>query len=269
MSKLFKLDLPSSPGVYRFLNGEGKLIYVGKAKNLKRRIAQYRNAKRCKAHAKMRKLKKETHQILFETCPSEVEALLLETELIQAHRPKWNVSGAFFFLYPMLGIKREQGMFYLCYTTYPESFSGFDLHGAFRSRARTRDCFYALVDLLKLIGHSLPHKQLFKNDFATIDPKKGKIYGFRQVPDAWQSMVDAFLKGESFDAIQDLALMLLDRPTALANSKDTEEKLHQIRAFWRHEATSLKKAIGQCPHFAYPVSQKDRDLLFISYRARV
>ena len=61
--------------------------------------------------------------------------------------------------------------------------------------------------------------------------------------------------------------MLLDRPTALAKASETEEKLHEIRAFWKHEALPLRKVILELGTQSYPITQTDRDLLFIQYRS--
>ncbi len=267
MTAVFNLELPSSPGVYRFLNGKGELIYIGKAKNLRRRLAQYRNAKRCKAHAKMRKLKKEAKQILFEVCETELQALLLETRLIQTHRPKWNVAGAFFFLYPLIGIRKAGQEWHLCYTTEPEAFPDFRFFGAFRSRLLTREFYFALTDLLKFMGHPVPFKQILKNHVFG-EKKRGLVFGFRQIPSEWQDQMEHFLRGESFEAIEELSILLLDRPSAVLRSKETEEKLHLIRSFYRQEVLPLKKAILRNNYPSYPVAQKERDVLFILDRSQ-
>lgn len=93
----FLLSVPTSPGIYRIYDNQSQLIYVGKAKNLKRRIGQYRNAKRRKKHQKMQKIIQNADRIQFDICASELDAELMETQLIQAFRPKWNTAGAFFF----------------------------------------------------------------------------------------------------------------------------------------------------------------------------
>src|SRR6202000_2183889 len=100
-------------------------------------------AKRRKAHAKMRNIVAEAHRLEFESCANESQALHLEMTWIQRHRPKWNVAGAFYFLYPMIGVKIDAGNLSLCYTTEPELFPDFQFHGAFRSRSKTREGFFA------------------------------------------------------------------------------------------------------------------------------
>lgn len=257
--------LPGSPGVYRFFDESDALIYVGKAKNLRRRIAQYRNARRCKAHAKMKRIKAEACRLEWELCTNEFEALALETRLIQTHRPRWNVAGAFHFLYPMVGVCLKEGHFYLCYTLTPEAFSSFEFHGAFRSRERTREAFFALSDLLRLIGHPISKSNLAKS--GVLGSAKGYVYGFRQISEEWKNRLDAFLRGEDFNAIEELSLQLLERPSAIAKRKETQELLYSIRRFWRHEVMTLSRARSHSKWKDYPVSQKDRDLIFIALRS--
>ncbi|MBS1960663.1 MAG: GIY-YIG nuclease family protein [Bdellovibrionales bacterium] len=261
-------SLPESPGIYRFYAEDGALIYVGKAKNLRRRVSQYRNARRRKKHAKMRKIVAEATRLEFEVCADEFAALKLENEWIQAHRPKWNVAGAFYFLYPMIGVANADGVLRLCYTTVPERFPEHVFHGAFRSRERTRDAFFALAELLRLIGHPMPRG---KRGRATAQPPapRGSTYdyGFRQIPAEWSARIDGFFRGEDFGAIEELAVLLLDRPTAVARRAETQTLLRTIRLFWRHEAVPLRLARERAGFGAYPVPQRERDRLFIALRA--
>jgi predicted GIY-YIG superfamily endonuclease len=259
--------LPALPGVYRFFDEKNELIYIGKAKNLRRRISQYRNAKRRKAHAKMKKIVSEAVRLEHEICENELQALKLENELIQKHRPKWNIAGAFYFLYPMIGIRiNSEGQLFFCYTTNPEEHPQFNFHGAFRSRQRTREGFFSLMELLRLIGHFIPKNHLLKEGLILSPKKYEYIYGFRQIPTEWSSKLGAFFKGEDFSAIEELSLLLLDKPSATAKSAETQDRLREIRSFWRHEIQKLKKARESQNHQSYPITQKERDQLFITVR---
>lgn len=262
-------DLPESPGIYRFYDGTGALIYVGKAKNLRRRLSQYRNAKRRKKHAKMRKIVADAVRLEHEVCADEFAALKLETEWIQRHRPRWNVAGAFFFLYPMLGVAFEDGVLRLCYTTLPEAHPGYRFHGAFRSRERTREAFFALVELLRLVGHPMPKARATARNAEVPPVPRGSTYarGFRQIPPSFATKIEPFLRGEDFGALEELAVLLLDRPTAVARRVETQERLRTIRLFWRHEAQTLRRARERTRWEAYPVPQRERDLVFIALRA--
>lgn len=258
----FLEKLPCLPGVYRFFDSDGKIIYIGKAKNLKRRLSQYRNPKRRKKHRKMRKIVEDASSVEFQVCQTELEAVLLETQLIQQFRPKWNVVGAFFFLYPMIGIKYTEQGIYFCYTTQPEHFSGFSFHGAFRSRDLTREAFFSLMKILNYVGHSISNA---KSEFHSI-PKYSYIYGFRQLPEDLNPHWEAFWKGESKEILEYLILNLVENAGARKNSKAIQLLFQSLARFWKHEACPLFRARNLSQYLNYPVSQKDRDLIFLKIR---
>ena len=82
--------LPDQPGVYRMLNAAGDVLYVGKAKSLKKRVSAYA---RGGVHAdRLTRMVAETAEMLFVTTGSETEALLLESNLIKQLKPRYNVS---------------------------------------------------------------------------------------------------------------------------------------------------------------------------------
>jgi len=83
-------QLPDLPGVYRYYNKEGKLIYVGKAKNLKKRVGSYFN-KNSGINQKTRRMVREIHSIEITIVNSEFDALLLENNLIKKAQPRYNV----------------------------------------------------------------------------------------------------------------------------------------------------------------------------------
>lgn len=84
-------NLPQSPGVYQFKDATGKIIYVGKAKNLKNRVKSY-FVKSQPLNPKLTALVSKINDIEIIVTPSEVEALILEANLIKKFKPKYNVS---------------------------------------------------------------------------------------------------------------------------------------------------------------------------------
>lgn len=82
--------LPNQPGVYKYYNGDGVLIYVGKAKSLKKRVASYFN-KSAGLNIKTRRMVREIKKIEFTLVNSEFDALLLENNLIKKTQPKYNI----------------------------------------------------------------------------------------------------------------------------------------------------------------------------------
>jgi excinuclease UvrABC nuclease subunit len=263
LGQTFLDSVPHGPGIYRIYDSESCFIYVGKAKNLRRRIGQYKNAKRRKKHRKMRKILESAARIDFEVCKSELDAELLETQLIQSFRPKWNVVGAFFFLYPMIGMKMTENTTFFCYTTQPDLFEDFSFFGAFRSREITGEAFFSLMRLLNYIAHRVPQK---KSKSAPPLPKYSYIYGFRQLSSDWVSHCSEFWKGTSNYVLENLIMDLVENAGARKNAEEVQSQINDLSRFWRHEATPLLRAREGASHPEYPVSQKDRDLIFLKYR---
>ncbi|MCO6177780.1 excinuclease ABC subunit UvrC [Ciceribacter sp. RN22] len=85
----FVKKLPNSPGVYRMMNAEGDVLYVGKARSLKKRVGNYAQGR---VHSnRIARMVRETAHMEFVTTRTEVEALLLEANLIKRLRPRFNV----------------------------------------------------------------------------------------------------------------------------------------------------------------------------------
>ncbi len=98
-------SLPDGPGVYQYYDKEDKILYVGKAKNLKKRVASYFN----KIHdtAKTNVLVKKIVSIKHIVVPTETDALLLENNLIKTLQPRYNVMLRDDKTYPWICIKKE------------------------------------------------------------------------------------------------------------------------------------------------------------------
>ena len=117
-------NLPNKPGVYRFFDAHQKIIYVGKAKDLKKRVSQYFQKK--SQDKKTAALVEKIADIQITVTDNENQALLLELNLIKAHRPKYNIllrddkSYPFLFLseeaFPRLdyhrGTRKEKGRYF-------------------------------------------------------------------------------------------------------------------------------------------------------------
>ncbi len=82
--------LPDAPGVYRMINAKGEVLYVGKAKSLKKRVASY--ARGVTHSHRIARMVSETTEMIFISTQSESEALLLEANLIKRLKPRYNVS---------------------------------------------------------------------------------------------------------------------------------------------------------------------------------
>ena len=98
--------LPNSPGVYQYFDADDNIIYVGKAKNLKKRVASYFN----KNHedGKTRILVKKIASVKHIVVATETDALLLENNLIKKYQPRYNVLLKDDKSYPWICIKKER-----------------------------------------------------------------------------------------------------------------------------------------------------------------
>ena len=105
-TKIILKTIPEDPGVYQFLNNNKTIIYVGKAKNLKKRVSSY-----FQKNIKSRKtinLVKNTQFIEHVVVKSESDALLLENSLIKKNQPKYNILLRDDKTYPWICIKNER-----------------------------------------------------------------------------------------------------------------------------------------------------------------
>lgn len=97
--------LPDKPGVYQYFNEKGEIIYVGKAKNLKKRVTSYFS--KTLENNKTRLLVKAISDIQYIVVDTELDALLLENNLIKEYKPKYNIQLKDDKTYPWICIKKE------------------------------------------------------------------------------------------------------------------------------------------------------------------
>ncbi|GAB4328718.1 MAG: excinuclease ABC subunit UvrC [Bacteroidales bacterium] len=99
-------SLPGKPGVYQYYDKEGKILYIGKARNLRKRVASYFNRDN-EASGKLRVLVKKIAEIRFLVVDTETDALLLENNLIKQYQPRYNVLLKDDKSFPWICIKKE------------------------------------------------------------------------------------------------------------------------------------------------------------------
>jgi excinuclease ABC subunit C len=99
-------QIPTHPGVYQFFNSDGKIIYIGKAKNLRNRVRSYFQSKKHQM-AKTISLVKNIDNLDWIVVRNEVEALMTEANLIKAHRPRYNIDLKDDKAYPFIRITKE------------------------------------------------------------------------------------------------------------------------------------------------------------------
>ena len=145
------LNLPEKPGSYQYYDDEGTIIYVGKAKNLKRRVSSYFNKEQLSRKTAM--LVSKIRNITYTVVNSEEDALLLENSLIKQYKPRYNVLLKDDKTYPYIAVSNE----YLprIFKTRHRERRGATYYGPY-SHLPT---MYALLDLCQRLYHPRPCHQ--------------------------------------------------------------------------------------------------------------
>ncbi len=256
--------VPTAPGTYIFRNAEGEALYVGKARNLRARLRQYRQASGGRRGLRMRGIVAEAAGLAWEVAETELAAELRELALIQQLRPPLNIVGAHAAGYPFWGVRiGADGVVAFCHVAAAETAKGFALHGAWRSRGRSLAAFSALMRLLALLGHPEPARRAR----ASAPELRGRIVAFRQLSVALAAGAGAFLRGDGDAWLGDLCLALLERASARRRPEEVQADLALLRRFWRDEVAVLRQACEATGFSAWPVPQEARDPLLLRVRA--
>jgi excinuclease ABC subunit C len=155
--------LPSEPGVYQYFDKEDVIIYVGKAKNLKKRVASYFNKNH--ENGKTRVLVKKIFRIKHIVVNTETDALLLENNLIKKYKPRYNILLKDDKTYPWICIKKER--FPRIFMTRRVLKDGSEYFGPYTSIKTVR----ILLDLIKELysirtcAHDLSYKNVSEGKY--------------------------------------------------------------------------------------------------------
>ena len=158
-------SLPEEPGVYQFFDKDNEIIYIGKAKNLKKRVSSYFT----KSHDtnKLKLLVKSIDKIERIIVDTEMDALLLENNLIKKYKPKYNVLLKDDKSYPWLCIKKEP--FPRVFYTRKAIRDGSEYYGPYRN-------VKTVITLLEIIKEIYPLRTCnYKLTKENIDNKKFKL----------------------------------------------------------------------------------------------
>src|SRR6201994_4112354 len=139
--QLIANSIPLEPGIYKYFDSRKDLLYVGKAKNLRKRVSSYFN--KTLSNYKTYELVRRIHTIEFTLVNSEQDAFLLENSLIKQFQPRFNINLKDDKTYPYIVIKNEP--FPRVFLTRRKINDGSEYLGPFTSVGRVRE----LLDLVK------------------------------------------------------------------------------------------------------------------------
>ncbi len=142
-------NLTSRPGVYRMLNADGEVIYVGKARNLRKRVGSYFTGNQQAQAPKTRLMLKHVAGVEVTVTNTETEALILENNLIKAHKPRYNVLLRDDKSYPYIYVSTEHEAPRLSYYRGARSGAG-RYFGPFPSTRAVRESLHHLQKLFRL-----------------------------------------------------------------------------------------------------------------------
>lgn len=204
----FFARIPQSAGVYFMRSSSNAILYIGKAKSLRKRLRSYRNARPEECPQNVRALLQKVRKIDWELCVDEAEAFRRERELIRAVVPPYNIADAWLedYLYIALSTpEKNQLRFYL---SSEEDFEeGLSVHGCYLQRRLTKRAYSALIRLLYL---SEVRKDRFYIPAKLAKP--APLYDYTlKINDAaqWQRLISGFLHGKHSPLIKRLVDALL------------------------------------------------------------
>ncbi len=207
--------MPQKPGVYRYYNKEGKVIYVGKAKNLRKRVASYFN----KLHdsGKLRLLVKKISDIKIIVTETEQDALLLENNLIKKYQPRYNVMLKDDKSFPWICIKKEP--FPRVFPTRHIKNDGSEYFGPYASVRMMKTLLDTIRQLypLRICSLNLSQKNIEKGKYKVcleyhIGNCKAPCVG-KQTKEEYDEMIKqirSIIKGSLSDVIYRLKQEMLD-----------------------------------------------------------
>ncbi len=260
--------LPDKPGVYQYFDKNGTILYVGKAKNLKKRVSSY--FKKNHEHAKTYILVKKIADIQYIVVETEMDALLLENNLIKKYLPKYNIQLKDDKTYPWICVKKEP---------FPRVFStrilvkdGSRYYGPYASGRVMHTLLDLIRDLfpLRTCALDLAANKIEKSSYKVcleyhIGKCKGPCEG-KQKAEEYNGMIEqieGILKGNIYSVIQNLKQLMLQ-----ASVDFRFEEAHDIKT--RIEILEKYKAkstvVSPTIHQVDVVSMvEDNDLVFVNY----
>ena len=248
--------LPDNPGVYQYYDKEGKILYVGKAKNIKKRVSSYFN----KVHdqAKTNVLVKKIVTIKHIVVPSESDALLLENNLIKKLQPRYNILLRDDKTYPWICIKKEP--FSRIFPTRKMIKDGSEYFGPYTSFKTVGVILDLIKELypLRTCHYDLSEKNIESNKFKVcleyhIGNCKGACEGYESLEN-YQKQIDAvreILKGNFATSLKGFKRIMIDLATNMyfEEAQKIKEKIKVLENY-QSKTTIVNPKIGNIDVFS-------------------
>ena len=238
LSKLIK-SLPDSPGVYKYFDAEDVIIYVGKAKNLKKRVTSY-FTKQQHENRKTAILVSKIQYLEYTVVDTEMDALLLENSLIKEFQPRYNISLKDDKTYPFIVIKNEP--FPRVFLTRRKIKDGSTYIGPFTNVLAVRELIAHIKQTIPLRTCTLPltKKNIDQGKFKVcleyhLGNCLGPCQGLQDEKSYTESIqqVQYLLKGNVKPVIQHLKLQMQQEASVMAFEKAefTKKKIEELEQY--------------------------------------
>lgn len=251
-------SLPDNPGVYKFLDEKNTIIYIGKAKSLKKRVSSYFNKQQYE-NAKLRVLVNKVRKIEHIVVETESDALLLENNLIKKHQPKYNINLKDDKTFPWICIKNEE--FPRVFSTRNIIRDGSKYFGPYTSAHTVRTLLDLIRELypLRTCKYKLSQENILKSKFKLcleyhLGNCKGPCEGLQSVDDYNNSIenIQEILKGNLSDVIKYLKKLMQKYATGF--KYEEAEKIKQkilILEKFQMKSTVVNNSIRNVDVFSY------------------
>ncbi len=246
--KKIQASLPQEPGIYQYFDEKGKLLYVGKAKNIRNRVSSYFNSNQ---HSlKTIELVQKIKDIQFTIVNSEHDAFILENELIKNYQPKYNINLKDDKTYPYIVIKNEH--FPRVFLTRRKIKDGSTYYGPFTHVFAVRELIKHIKESIALRTCTLPlsPKNIEKGKFKVcleyhLGNCKGPCQGLQTEEDYEKSLeqVTNLLKGNVKPLIAHLNKEMNEQASALAFEKAalTKKKIEELEQYQTKSVVYIKQ----------------------------
>ena len=259
--------LPNKPGVYRYFDNRGELIYVGKAKNLKRRVSSYFSKEQ---YGKTRVLVSKIADLEYSIVDSESEALLLENTMIKQYKPRYNIMLKDDKTYPWICIKKEA--FPRVFLTRRKLNDGSDYFGPYPS-VRTA---HILLDLLGQAYKIRPCRTPLTE--LGVEKKKYKVcldYHIHKCNGPCEGLISKadynamiaeireIIKGNMGGVLRDLKAQMMDFASRMEFERAQEIKVkYDLLEEYRSRSTVVSATIHDVEVYSYV---DDGEAFFVNY----
>ncbi len=260
--------IPHQPGIYKYYDVDGKLLYVGKAKELRKRVGSYFS--KTFTTFKTHELVQRIHRIEFTIVDSEQDAFLLENSLIKEYQPRYNINLKDDKTYPYIVIKKEP--FPRIFLTRKKINDGSEYLGPFTSAGKVRDLISFIKQYvpLRTCKLNLTEQNIQKGKFKVcleyhLGNCKGPCEGLQTDTDYAEGLqqVRNILKGNLGSVINHFKADMQEQAKNLAFEKadETRKKIEHLESY-RAKSVIVSSHLSNIDVFSI---LKDDDKAYVNY----